>query len=618
MPDEFEQSGFDNIIDIDRLYSQEFSDYLKKESIGNPVLKGNKTLILAASLLIHDTYTQRPHIALTVCNRDGLVLLETTNKAKIGKVCYLAMCKKLVFISKLREGNPVTMKLLGERLLSASDSDSAYITAYPLFNRSREFIGYITGSICEQRYLEECRETVSFLAKMVDDYNTLLEKQAEIRGRIMNNIHGYALIVQANGQIEEGNEAICKFLREHGMHIDGLNLFDLLVDKERLRDRLSGGGKQAADLIIEFKMRLPSGLFACEIFQCEPLPSLYREDCYLLCFEMHRFLDTGGEKGTASPSIKDQFAGLMSKHPQFNEILEICSIVAAKKINILIQGESGTGKEVLSRAIHQVSLFPGPFVAMNCGAIAPNLLLSELFGYEEGAFTGASKGGKMGKLEFANNGTLFLDEIGEMPLESQVSLLKFLDEQIVVRVGDTKQRAVSVRIIAATNRNLAEEVKAGNFREDLFYRLNVVDFQLPPLRERKEDIPLIAQNILASLARQHRVPLIALDKSCPWLLKQYDWPGNIRELKNILELASALTSEEIIALPLLQRIMEKKCFTTGEATAAAAPCEAERIQMVLDRNNWKITTAAVELKMSRTTLYKKISQFDLKETRAIS
>jgi len=212
--------------------------------------------------------------------------------------------------------------------------------------------------------------------------------------------------------------------------------------------------------------------------------------------------------------------------------------VASNISNVLIVGESGTGKELFAQAIHNAgSRANAPFVRINCACIPENLLESELFGYEEGAFTGARKGGKKGKLELASHGTIFLDEIGEMPLLMQSKLLTFLQEREFERVGGNQPIIADVRVIAATNINLEEAVLQGKFREDLYYRLNVVTLMLPPLRDRSEDIPLLINHFLDKLSKKLNTPRLEVDREALLLLQLYHWPGNIRELENLLERA---------------------------------------------------------------------------------
>jgi len=253
-------------------------------------------------------------------------------------------------------------------------------------------------------------------------------------------------------------------------------------------------------------------------------------------------------------ALRDQLAGrhsfknLISKSPRMIEIFELINHVVATNTTILIGGETGTGKEMVARAIHQASSAhrTGPMVAINCAALPETLLESELFGHEKGSFTGAS-GQRTGRFEQANHGTLFLDEVGDVPASMQVKLLRVLQERTFERVGGTESIQIDVRVIAATNRPLERLVKEGKFREDLFYRLNVIKIELPPLRERPEDIPVLAMHFAEKYARpQHPPATIAPDAM--EILLAYEWPGNVRQLENAIERASVIASEGTIGL----------------------------------------------------------------------
>jgi two-component system response regulator PilR (NtrC family) len=243
---------------------------------------------------------------------------------------------------------------------------------------------------------------------------------------------------------------------------------------------------------------------------------------------------------------------LVGNSPRMQQVYEMITRIAATKTNVLIAGESGTGKELVARAVHAESdRAEAPFVALNCAAIPENLLESELFGHVKGAFTGAV-GNKAGLFEMADNGTLFLDEVGELSLPLQVKLLRALQEKTIRRVGGTSDRRVDVRIIAATNRKLEEEVAAGRFREDLYYRLNVIQLELPPLRERMEDLPLLVHHFVEKCSRELGKSVRGLSEEAMACLRAHAWPGNVRELENGIERAVALSRTELIeaeALP---------------------------------------------------------------------
>jgi len=241
------------------------------------------------------------------------------------------------------------------------------------------------------------------------------------------------------------------------------------------------------------------------------------------------------------------FAGIIHQSAKMRHVIETAKMVAKGNSTVLLRGESGTGKELFARAIHRESLrVQAPFIPISCAALPDSLLESELFGYEEGSFTGAARGGKKGLFEQADHGTLFLDEIGEIPTQVQVRLLRVLQEGTIRRVGGTKEISVDVRIVAATHRNLEEMIQKGEFREDLYYRLNVIPLRIPPLRERSEDIPLIAQHLIRKISEKLGKPEIHLTKETIDLLMGQTWPGNVRQLENILErIINVMDSVEI-------------------------------------------------------------------------
>lgn len=240
------------------------------------------------------------------------------------------------------------------------------------------------------------------------------------------------------------------------------------------------------------------------------------------------------------------FQNLVGNSETMHRIYDLINRVAQSPTNVLITGESGTGKEMVAKAIHYNGpLKDKPFVTVNCGAIPENLMESEMFGHKKGSFTGAIAD-KSGLFEVANGGTLFLDEVGELPLTIQVKLLRALQERVIRRVGATEDTKVEVRIIAATNRNLEEMVKQGGFREDLYYRLNVINIKTPPLRERKDDIPQLAQHFLKKYAERFAKPVQTVSEEAMEVLKKYDYPGNVRELENIIERTVALEASSTI------------------------------------------------------------------------
>jgi len=313
-----------------------------------------------------------------------------------------------------------------------------------------------------------------------------------------------------------------------------------------------------------------------------------------------------GPRGQGTPAREEDqphsVLGVVSRDPKIRGIMMILERVAASSATVLIQGESGTGKELLARAVHVWSKRSGPFVVVNCAAIPESLLESELFGFEKGAFTGAIAR-RVGKFEAAHRGTLLLDEAGETPLPLQPKLLRTLQEGEVDRVGGTRPVKIDVRVVATTNRNLHEEVRASRFRQDLFFRLKVVTVTLPPLRERPGDIPILVDHFLAKHCRGGQV--FKVSKAAMSKLERYPWPGNIRELENCLHAAILLTPGDTI---------QPECLSLDENTSSISPgsfreMEKQLIVETLERMGGNRTRAAKLLGLSVRTIRNRLREY---------
>jgi sigma-54 dependent transcriptional regulator, acetoin dehydrogenase operon transcriptional activator AcoR len=317
-----------------------------------------------------------------------------------------------------------------------------------------------------------------------------------------------------------------------------------------------------------------------------------------------------------------QFSNIVGQSREMQEAVELAKLSAQSSSNVLLQGESGTGKEIFAQAIHNRSCRSGaPFIPLNCGAIPRELVGSELFGYEDGAFTGARKGGKPGKFELAAGGTFFLDEIGDMPLEQQAVLLRVIQEKRMTRIGGIKVIPLDVRLICATHKNLLEKVRKGTFRQDLYYRLNVMSITIPPLRERCMDIPLLFQHFLDQLCRD-RGQNVAVSKDLMHYLYAYSWPGNVRELQNVVERAFNLAVNGLITVHQLPVDLLHKRDKNEIGTPSSAPTpdrkfrkkrrlERERQQIVqlLDIHEGNIAEVARRLGVSRKTVYNRMHRY---------
>jgi DNA-binding NtrC family response regulator len=307
-----------------------------------------------------------------------------------------------------------------------------------------------------------------------------------------------------------------------------------------------------------------------------------------------------------------EFVGIS---PQILRVFEVLEKVIPTRSNILILGESGTGKGLIAEIVHCNSQRKDrPFISINCSAIPENLLESELFGYRKGAFTGAASD-KKGLITMADQGTLFLDEIGDMPLGLQAKILKVLESGEVLPVGETKSKFVDVRLVAATNKNLEEQIGKGLFREDLYYRLNVIEVKIPPLRERKEDIEVLARHFVEKYSRENQKKVAGITEEAMDVLTQYPWPGNIRELRNVVERAVVLAGSEKIGLG---ELPDRLTRLDGPRSARTLKerleyYEEKIIRDVLQSNDWDKERSATELGVDLATLYRKIKKLGIGE-----
>jgi two-component system response regulator GlrR len=386
-------------------------------------------------------------------------------------------------------------------------------------------------------------------------------------------------------------------LRMDGM--DGLALFEIIRNRHPMLPVIILTAHGSIPEAVEATKR---GVFG---FLTKPF------DSQILLEQVRSALSVSGGMGEATEHESDWRAHIISRSQAMEDVLSRARMVAASEASVFIHGESGSGKELLAQAIHRASARAGrPFVAVNCGAIPENLLESELFGHRKGAFTGATKDHD-GLFLSADGGTLFLDEIGDMPPPLQVKLLRVLQERQVRAVGATRATPVDVRIISATHRDLVEEMAAGRFREDLYYRLNVVALELPSLAERREDIPLLANHFMKTLAAKYEKKLSGFAAEALERLVSAPWPGNIRQLYNLVEQVVILSTTPIISDALVQKALRDE--TPELATFADARRDFERDYLVklLQITEGNVSQAARLAKRNRTEFYKLLNRHNI-------
>lgn len=434
---------------------------------------------------------------------------------------------------------------------------------------------------------------------------------------------GYSVRNEDAGNLLRGQGYYGKNPEDTDLDVTGkrfLDLFDQSALSERLFAVLAGQEKQISNHLYEINKRP----FICNIVPWQGSTGRLIEGAFLMIQDaehLENLLDDRNEiikqieaKDDDNTQIdmsypEGAFDGFVGKSHKAREVKYMAYKASKNKFNVIITGESGTGKSKLAKEIHRMGNPGAPFVEVNCNAIAPTLFESELFGYVGGAFTGAKSEGKVGYFEAAHKGTVFLDEIGEIPLDTQVKLLHVLQNKIIYRVGSSKPIKVDVRVIAATNKNLEEEVALGRFRQDLFYRINVFPIEIPPIRERKADLYLLINQILKKACDTYGLEQKQFSGEALQKLISYNWPGNVRELENAIERAITLCESNIIYSEHL-RIGKGAIPTTMKEMLAK---EEERIlEMTMIKYNGDKQRAMDELDMSRTVFYDKLKRYNIK------
>jgi len=429
---------------------------------------------------------------------------------------------------------------------------------------------------------------------------------------------GYEVITAANGQEALGG-------MNAGVHTVITDLKMPVLDGMALLKKLSVDYPDVPVVMITAHGSVENAVEAVKLGAFDYLEKPFEQEQIrqVVAKAMNTFTLARQNARPEEPSVRGRFR-LVGQSPAIMQIFAVVEKVANTPSTVLITGESGTGKELIARALHEnSSRHGGPFIKINCAAIPKTLMESELFGYEKGAFTGAV-GAKPGRFELAHGGTLFLDEIGEIPVEMQVKLLRVLQESEFERVGGIRTIKVDVRLVTATNRDLLQDIADGSFREDLYYRLNVVPIHIPPLRERREDIPLLVDHFLAKFNDRLKKQIGSVSADAVSRLVSYHWPGNIRELENMMERTMLFCERpEIQASDLPPEIAGLPAAALAAAAAGAGSLkeavraetervERELIQKALDETGGNVTQAARKLKISRKSLQTKMKELGLR------
>ncbi|WP_257348360.1 sigma-54 interaction domain-containing protein [Pseudalkalibacillus decolorationis] len=453
-----------------------------------------------------------------------------------------------------------------------------------------------------------------------EDFNV----KNEILEAIIDNAFEWVVVVDPQGIVRFMNKTYCEFLAVDAREVIGMHVTDV-IENTRMHIVAKSGKEEIADLqFIKGNYMIANRI---PILHDEKVVAalgtvIFRDTEQWKKMNSHvkslfSELEFYRKEWTADNGAKYSLNDIIGSSVAILDLKERVKKISSGDISVLIRGESGTGKELFAHSIHQLSERSGaPFVKVNCAAIPDTLLESELFGYVEGAFTGAKKGGKVGKLQLANEGTLFLDEIGDMPIQMQAKLLRVLQEKEIEPIGSNRQEQINVRVIAATNRPLEKMVQEKLFREDLFYRINGFQLNVPPLRERKDDILTLTNSFLTKVTRRTGKRVNHINQDAMDLLYHHNWPGNIRELENVIEAAVHLTYVESIGVHSLpEYLTEKNLLRVGKQSLKKLLEQTERkaIKEALDQNQGNKLLAAKTLGIGKSSFYEKIRKFQLDE-----
>jgi len=541
---------------------------------------------------------------------DEKILLEASRlKMKIG-----------AYMDEAHIGTNAMSLVISEKRPSQVSGTEHFIVAYhkwtcsaaPIKDQSDNIIGIInlTGYIenVNPHTLGMVVAAANAIERMLENnkYNSMLQISRKRLETIFDSISSGILTCDLFGNITTMNKQVVKMFGYGEEEMKSMKMSNLIFNFQEIIGRL-----KSKDTFIDEDIYVNTRVNKLQFtLTAHPIYGVDKniEEITLVFYEVKKSRKLAGR--ILSGQAIYTFDKIIGGNEKFKKIVEYAKKISDSKSTILITGESGTGKEVFAQAIHNYSKHKdGPFIAVNCGAIPRTLIESELFGYEEGAFTGAKKGGNVGKFEIAEGGTIFLDEIGEMPSDMQIRLLRVIEEGVINRVGSTKQISIDVRIMAATNKDLKNEVQRGNFRKDLYYRLNVLPVHLPPLRERRDDIAQLVSYYMRKTSKKLNKHSVNISEEYMNYLKNYDWPGNIRELENVVEL---IVNSEVIQMNLWNEVaQEQKKSADVYVGITLEQMEKHHIIEVIKEVKGNLTLAAKILDIARSSLYRKIENYNI-------
>jgi PAS domain S-box-containing protein len=587
----------------------------------------NKVLVEQAAASMTDLYrfTEGSGFVFVLADCDGYILLSIGDRD----------AQEFVSASNFIEGTKWSEDVMGTNAIGSvlierkpvqvfayehycAGSFLTTCSASPIFDANQNLIGVldITGpyGLANHHTLGMAVSTARAIERQMVLFDSYQKSAMDsmYKSIIMESVSDGVLTLDQELRVIHANGLACKYLGFKDNEAKGKNLEELLPPgNQNFLSRITENKQLWNEPILIRTVREPAKVAVSSTPLVESDGKVLGKVVTIQAMNQYRRMveQAMGARATIG------FEQIIGKSQSLASAISRARAAASSDSNVLLLGESGVGKEMFAQAIHKASMRNHePFFAINCAALPRELVSSELFGYEEGAFTGAKRGGNPGKFELADQGTLFLDEIGEMPLDIQAILLRILEEGLIIRLGGRELTPVNVRIIAASNKNLIEEVRKGKFRLDLYYRLGVIIIDIPPLRSRKEDIPELVEHFIKVLARKmgkdvNRIDDRALDK-----LLSYNWPGNVRELSNVIERAINLTQGPVLNLGTLEPELMQEYedpFGPWGQTIPMDAMEEVMIRTYLKRYHGNKTRVAQELGIARSSLYRKLEKYSL-------
>lgn len=603
-------------IDEDRVISKQF---VRGHDL-NQLLIDNSELIMTARPFIEQLvdFVRGSEFFAMLTDAEGCILSVSGDEEIVKKSRSFEMIPG-AYMSEMCIGTNAMGTAIAEDMPVQISGKEHFIKAYhtwtcsgaPIHDENGEIIGALdlTGNLdavhCHTLGMVVAAVKAIESSIILNRKNQLLKNSHALVRSLFDSIREGIIYVDKCGNIVSSNDQACKLLGYNKNELESMRVQNLIEDWDSLCSM-----SIRSDIFNE-EVRIHSNTnklyFNVSLYRIHDQGSV--QGCILMLGDAKKVRKLANKiLGRKAIYTFDQIIGASKI---MKDTIQFAKKVADSKSTVLITGESGCGKELFSQAIHNYSpRHDEPFVAINSGAIPRTLIESELFGYDDGAFTGAKRGGQVGKFEIADGGTIFLDEIGEMPLEMQPKLLRVIEEGTIVRVGGTDEVRVDVRIIAATNKDLKAEVEKGNFRQDLYYRLNVIPIKLSPLRERREDIPLLVDHFMHIISKRiNKKPIQISEADMQWIISR-PWQGNVRELENYIELA---INKEKLEFDTVSTSDAGQIPEAQEADCVSSLDEVEKkhIQRILHSVSNNITTAARILGIGRNTLYRKLEKHNI-------